>query len=175
MAGCSGGGWHFHAFGPPAETLLEVVREIEDRSCASLFLDVTRESPRFSERFLIESGEFEAIRRAAADLGFSVRRGRRFHHLCRACDEGEAFARIREELHCDVAIAVGGSLVDAAFMRRADVAVIVPGPNGVDSELLAIVPNARIAPSPAPDGWAAAVEEALKSATSKRRARSAAS
>jgi mannosyl-3-phosphoglycerate phosphatase len=189
------GGWEVEPCGPPAETFLSVVTEIEDRSGASLLVysameesDAAQVSGRtgemlrasttrsFSEPFVIESGSFEAIQRAAAEIGFSVRRGRRFFHLCRQCDEGEAFTRLRDELRCDVAIAIGGSLVDADFLTRADVAIVVPGPDGsIDAELLARVPNARIAPAPAPGGWVAAVEEAVRMATPKRRARSAAS
>lgn len=188
-------GWDVEPCGPPAETLLGVVTEIEDRSGANLLVYSAMEeaeaaqvsgrtgemlhastSRSFSEPFLIESGDLETIKRAAAEIGFSIRRGRRFYHLCRQCDEGEAFTRLREELRCDVAIAVGGSLLDAEFLTRADVAIIVPGPDGtVDAELLAKVPGARIAPAPAPAGWAAAVEEAVRTATTKRRARSAAS
>jgi len=188
-------GWDVEPCGPPAETFLGVVTEIEDRSGANLLVYSAMEesaaaqvsgrsgemlrastSRCFSEPFVIESGDLEAVKRAAAAIGFSVRRGRRFFHLCRQCDEGEAFTRLREELGCDVAIAVGGSPVDAEFLMRADFPIIVPAPDGsIDAELLATVPGARIAPSPAPAGWAAAVEETVRMATSKRRIRSAAS
>jgi predicted mannosyl-3-phosphoglycerate phosphatase (HAD superfamily) len=126
---------------------------------------------------VIESGNLESITRAAAAIGFSVRRGRRFFHLCRACDEGEAFTRLREELQCDVAIGVGGSVVDADFLMRADIAIVIPGPNGTaDPELLAKLPDARVAPAPAPDGWAAAVDEVFRSIVNpKKRVRRAAS
>lgn len=187
-------GWEVEACGPPAETFLSVVTEIEDRSGANLLVYSAMDqsaaaqvsgrtgemlyastSRCFSEPFVIESGDLAAIKRAAAEIGFSVRRGRRFFHLCRQCDEGEAFTRLREELRCDVAIAVGGSLLDAEFLSRADLSIIVPGPDGsIDAELLDKVPNARIAPSPAPGGWAAAVEDAVKTAAApKRRARRA--
>jgi mannosyl-3-phosphoglycerate phosphatase family protein len=189
------GQWELEACGPPAETFLSVVREIEDRSGANLLVysamdeaaasrvsgrtgDMLRASTHrvFSEPFLIESGDPEAVKRAAAEIGFSIRRGRRFLHLCRECDEGEAFSRIREELHCDVAIGVGGSLVDAEFLMRADIPIIVPGADGtIDSELRSQVSSARIAPSQAPAGWTLAVEDAVRTANSKRRIRSAAS
>ena len=156
--------WDVEACGAPAETLLDVVRDVEDRTGASLFVYPTGEIP-----FTIESGDLEAVCGAAAEAGFEVRRGRRFLHLCRECDEGQAFLRLREELRSDVAIAVGGSLADAAFLSRADVAIVVPGADGqVDAELLAKVPHAHIAPSPAPYGWAAAVEEAVAQRTSMR-------
>lgn len=171
------GAWEVEPCGPPAETMLDVVRDIEDRSGANLLVysaladsEASRISGRsgamlqastrrrFSEPFVVESGELEEIRRAASTIGFSVRRGRRFLHLCRACDEGEAFSRLREELGCGTAVALGSAAVDAEFLARADVAVVLPGPDGEpDAELLAKVPHARIAPAPAPDGWSAAI------------------
>ena len=187
--------WEVEPCGPPAETFLRVVTDIEDRSGANLLIysameesaaakvsgrsgEMLRASTRraFSEPFVIESGDLEAVKRAAAEIGFSVRRGRRFFHLCRECDEGEAFSRLREELQCDVTIAVGGSLVDAEFLTRADLPIVVPAADRtIDPELLARVTAARIAPSPAPAGWTAAVEEALRTTSSRRRVRSAAS
>jgi mannosyl-3-phosphoglycerate phosphatase family protein len=186
--------WVVEPCGPPAEALLDVVREIEDRSGADLLVysalpeaDAARYSGRagemlrastrrhFSEPIIIESGKFGAVSEAAGELGFTIRRGRRFFHLCRECDEGEAFTRVRDELGCEVTIAVGGSPLDAEFLTRADVAIIVPGPDGIiDPDLRKRVPEARMAPGPAPNGWAVAVEDALQSASvMKRRARRA--
>jgi len=176
----SGAGWEVEPCGPPAEALLDVVFDIEQRSGANLLVysalpdrEASELSGRsgemlhasthrcYSEPFVIESGDLDAVKRAAAAIGFSVRRGRRFLHLCRAFDQGEAFLRLRDELQCDVAIALGGTAVDAEFLMRADVPIIVPGPDGEpDPELLASVPHARIAPAPGPAGWASAVEEA---------------
>jgi mannosyl-3-phosphoglycerate phosphatase len=172
------GSWEVEPCGPPAETLLDVVRDIEDRSGARLVIfsalerrdaevvsgrhgEMLEASIRrcFSEPFMIESGDEKAIRRAAAELGFSVRSGRRFLHLCRECDEGEAFARVRNEIQCETAIGLGGSVVDAEWLSRVDIPVIVPGADGADPQLLARVPKARIAPAPAPAGWAAAIDE----------------
>ena len=179
-----GEAWEIEPCGPPAEALLDVVLEIERRSGANLLVysalpedDAARLSGRsgpmlqasthrcFSEPFVIESGELEEVTRAAAEIGFSIRRGRRFFHLCRACHEGGAFARLREELQCDVAIGVGGAAIDAPFLERTDIPIVIPGPDGhPDPELLASVPDARIAPAHGPRGWAAAVEEALTAA-----------
>ncbi len=187
-------GWEVEPCGPAADTLLDVVRDIENRSGANLLVysalsptEAARLSGRsgamlqasthrcFSEPFVIESGELERVQSAAAALGFSVRRGRRFLHLCREFDKGEAFARLRDELQCEITVAVGGAAVDAEFLTRADIAIIVPGPNGEpDAELLASVPNARIAPSPGPEGWAAAVDQVWQTlATPRKRAKRA--
>ena len=181
-------GWEVEPCGPPSETLLEVVRDIEDRSGARLLIysalppsQAARLSGRsgemleasthrrFSEPFVIESGSFDDVRDAAASIGFTVRRGRRFLHLSRDFDEGEAFSRLREELRCDTAIALGGSLLDAEFLSRADIPIIVPARGGAaDSDLVERVPDARIAPSPAPGGWAAAIDAVLPALKRRR-------
>jgi mannosyl-3-phosphoglycerate phosphatase family protein len=189
IARWSGDGWEVEPCGPPVDTLLDVVLDIERRSGANLLIysalpeiDAARLSGRsgemlrastrrsFSEPFVIESGDLERVKHAASALGFSVRHGRRFLHLCRTCDEGEAFTRLREELQCHLAIAAGGAAVDAEFLARADIPIIVPGPDGApDAELLAAVPNAHVAPMPGPAGWAAAVDEAWRSLSAPKR------
>lgn len=182
IARWTNGRWEVEPCGPPSETLLEVVREIEDRSGADLIVcsalseaEASRISRRiglavrasvgrwFSEPFVIERGDFDAVRRAARALGFCVRRGRRFLHLCRECDEGEAFLRLREELRCERTVALGSAAADAGFLSCADIAVVVPGPDGrPDPELMETLPHARVAPAPAPDGWAAVLGELWK-------------
>ncbi len=194
IARWNGSDWEVEPCGPPAETVLDVVREIEDRSGASLLVysalgerEAARISGRsgemlqastrrcFSEPFVIESGDLRTVEKAAASIGFSVRAGRRFLHLCRECDEGEAFTRVREELRCETAIALGGTLVDAEFLDRADIPIVIPGTDRkASAQLLARVPHARVASSPAPYGWAAAVEDALRTVEApKRRTRRA--
>jgi len=173
------GHWRVEPYGPPAETMLDVVREIEDRADADLIVysalpdeEAARVSGRagemlqrstrraFSEPFLIDRGNLIDVTRAASSLGFSVRRGRRFLHLCRTCDEGEAFARVRDEIGCQFAIGIGGSPVDAEVLSRADVAIVIPPREGsVDPELMARVPRARIASGPAPEGWASTIND----------------
>ena len=148
--------WKLDARGTDADALLEVIAAIELRSGADLtvysvlpdadaaFLsgrsgDMLRSSTRrsFSEPFLIERGDLEEVTKAAAALGFTVRRGRRFYHLTRAGAESEAFQEICRELRCDLAISLGGSPVDLEFLRRSDVPIVVPLADGsVDPELL---------------------------------------
>jgi mannosyl-3-phosphoglycerate phosphatase family protein len=183
------GHWELEACGPPAEMLLEAIARIEERSGANLLVysalsdsDAARFSGRsgamlqastrryFSEPFALESGDLGKVTAAAESLGFSIRRGRRFFHLCRACDEGGAFTRICDELRIDVAIGVGGSSVDAEFLARCDVAIIMPHDDGEpDGELAGQLPHARIAPASGPAGWAAAVDEALRTAAHAHR------
>ena len=176
------GQWEVEACGPPAEILLDVVARIEERCGANLLVysalsesDAALLSGRsgamlqastrryFSEPFVIESGDLDKVTAAAESLGFSIRRGRRFLHLCRDCDQGGAFTRVCDELRVDFAIGVGGSSVDAEFLARCDLAIIIPHANGEpDAELVAKLPDARIAPAPGPAGWASAVDEASR-------------
>ncbi|HUP60309.1 MAG TPA: hypothetical protein VNA69_07805 [Thermoanaerobaculia bacterium] len=191
IARWSGSRWDVEECGPAADTLLDVIREIEELSGAGLLVysalpaaeaallsgrsgEILRRSTRrcFSEPFVIESGDVEKVAQAAASLGFSIRRGRTFFHLRRACDEGKAFLCLREELRCEAAIALGGTPVDAEFLSRADIAIVVPSAEGTpDAELLANVPAARIAPFPGPAGWAAAIHEVWPEIVSRSRTR----
>jgi mannosyl-3-phosphoglycerate phosphatase len=174
------GEWSVEPCGAPADALLGVIAQIEERSGASLLVysvlpdadaaaisgrtgEMLRGSTRrfFSEPFVIERGDVGKVTRAAASIGYSVRRGPRFLHLCRICDEGTAFERVKQDLACDVTIAVGTSPIDAEFLRRAEIPVIVPGPEGVDQELLRLVPNGRVALAPAPAGWTTGIRLAL--------------
>lgn len=176
------GEWVVEPCGPPADVYLDVIRRIEDASGASLLvysalpdsdaeqlsgrhgamLNASRER-RYSEPFLLESGDLRRVERAAASLGYAVRQGRRFLHLTRDCDQGEAVARVIEELGCDVTIAVGGSPLDAEFMQRAKVAISIPGPDGQhDETVIRSVRGVRLADEPAPVGWAVSVAEACQ-------------
>ena len=76
--------WELEPCGLPADLLLDAIREIEDRSGASLFVDPTPRS--YSVPFVIESGDAEEIARAAASLGLTIRRDERFLYLIRACE-----------------------------------------------------------------------------------------
>jgi mannosyl-3-phosphoglycerate phosphatase len=188
--------WIVEACAPRAEAMLDVIREIEDLSGADIAIysampesDASLLSGRtgdmlarsthreFSEPFLVERGTIDEVVRAAATLGFSVRRGRRFLHLCKSCNEGDALTRLCDEIGCEFVTALGGSPLDADFLARADFPIIIPGIDGeADPELLERVPHARVASAPAPDGWAIAIEEvwsALVSAPGMSRARAA--
>lgn len=171
--------WEVEPCGPDADTLLDLVSTIEDRSGADLTVysvlpenEASRLSGRtgamlrgstrrrFSEPFLMERGDIKAVTKAAASLGFTIERGKRFYYLCRPGCEAAAVKRVRAELACDFAIALGGSPLDAELLASVEIPIIIPGPDGhADRELKAKVPNARIAPAPGSRGWAAAVNE----------------
>jgi predicted mannosyl-3-phosphoglycerate phosphatase (HAD superfamily) len=182
-----GGGWDVEPCGPPGEILLDAIREIEDRCGAELI--VCSAEPcgafagagayvrgagdrAFSEPFLIETGDLADVRRAAASIGFSVRRSGAFFHLLRASEESAAFLRLRDQLRCELVIGVGASPLDAQFVRRSDIPIVVPRSDGTpDPELLAALRTPRIAPASGPAGWAAVVDELCESLFPKRRAR----
>lgn len=187
IARWNNGSWEIEACGTEADALLDAVSAIEARSGADLVVysvlpekDAARLSGRsgamlrgstrrcFSEPFLIERGDIAEVEKAAALLGFNVKRGRRFFYLTRAGAEAEAFLRLRDELRCDVAIALGGSPLDAEFLLRCELPVIVPRPDGIpDPELVAAVPAAHVAALPGAAGWAGAVSHARRSVVRK--------
>lgn len=188
IARWSGSEWEVEQCAPDSDTLLDAVREIEERSGAALSVysvlsdrEAARLSGlsgenlhrsmrrRFSEPFIIESGDIEDVITAAESIGFSVRRDGLFLHLARRCDEGQAFAKLRQELRCDVAIALADSPLDGELLARAEIPIIVPRLDGhPDPELLANVPNARVAPAPGSAGWTAAISEVLALTKSTR-------
>ncbi|HXI13752.1 MAG TPA: hypothetical protein VNM92_14075 [Thermoanaerobaculia bacterium] len=182
------GTWEIEPCGPTSDALLDVVRDIENRSGANLLLysalpelEAARLSGRsgsmlqastrcrFSEPFVIESGEISAVMKAATSIGFSIRRGRRFYYLCHENAGAAAFTSVRDELGIDVVIGVGGSLIDLEFLTLAEIPIIVPRSDGrADVELVTRVPHARIASAAGPAGWAAAVNDAWQSIPATR-------
>lgn len=183
--------WEVEPCGPDADTLLDLVSTIEERSGADLTVysvlpekEASRLSGRtgtmlrcstrrhFSEPFVMERGDIAAVTKAAASLGFTIERGQRFYHLCRPGAETEIVNRVRAELRCDVAIALGGSPLDAELLACSEVPIIVPGPHGrPDPELVLKVPQAHIAPAPGSRGWAAAMKEVWRSVAAPRATR----
>lgn len=171
------GEWDLEILGQTAETLLDVISEIERISGADLAVysamlesesasvsgrrgEMLRASMErhFSAPFFIERGDVAAVKAAAASLGFSVERGQRFYHLVSTESADRAFCRLRDEFRWETAIGVGGSPVDAHVLRCVDTPIIVPTPRGEpDRELLTMVPKAVIAPAPGARGWSAAV------------------
>jgi mannosyl-3-phosphoglycerate phosphatase len=109
------------------------------------------------------------VRRLAARAGLVVSRGGRFWHLHGPTDKGSAARVVRALLERERGplrvIALGDSALDAPLLRAADVAVIVPRPDGrPDPALRRALPDARVAPAPGPAGWARAVQRLLREA-----------
>lgn len=178
IAGWDGDGWIFESVGPSSDELRDAIEEIQrltgarvsryvamGTADAARYSGLTGESlqrsqrRRFSEPFILESGSAEEVIGTAATIGFRVRRGGRFLHLGGIRGKGDAVARVREELGCDVTmVALGDAPMDAEFLGLADIPIIIPHRDGApDPELLVRVPQARVAPAPGPAGWAAAV------------------
>lgn len=127
---------------------------------------LTRESPRLAS----------LVRRTAQRHGMTVSRGGRFHHLHGPSDKARAtrmaMAILEGGRGALAVLALGDSPLDAPFLRQADIAVIVPRPDGrPDPELRRLLPRARIAPAPGPAGWARAVEAVLRGAAPGERHR----
>ena len=179
IAGWDGDGWIFETIGPSSDVLRQAIDELQRRSGARIArysamdaVEAARNSGltgealarsqrrRFSEPFILESGFPEDVIGVAAAMGLRVRRGGRFLHLGGLGGKGEAVARVREELGCDVTmVALGDAPMDAEFLSLADIPIIIPHRDGTpDPELLVRVPQARVAPAPGPAGWAAAVD-----------------
>jgi mannosyl-3-phosphoglycerate phosphatase len=124
----------------------------------------------FDEPFVLARGERRwapVVRRAARRLGLVVTRGGRFYHLHGPTDKGRAARLARGILEARhgalTVVAFGDSPLDAAFLRDADLPVIVPRQDGRPDPLLRrLVPRARVAPAPGPDGWARALEDVLR-------------
>jgi predicted mannosyl-3-phosphoglycerate phosphatase (HAD superfamily) len=143
------GAWKLEPIGVAVDAYLAAIREIEDRSGAQLAVysalpeaDAAKLSGRrgtmlshsllrsFSEPFVIETGSFDAVRRAARAIGFEVRRGRRFLYLCRGGDVAAAFARVRDHFGFDLTIGIGGSMADLELLQCVDVASVLASPEG---------------------------------------------
>lgn len=125
----------------------------------------------FDEPLRLHGGPriFAAVRRAAARHGLILTRGGRFVHLHGRFDKGLATRRLRRLLEREHGplhlIALGDSPLDAPMLRAADVAIIIPHPDGrADPTLRRLVPRARVAPAAGPSGWALAVNALLDAA-----------
>lgn len=108
----------------------------------------------------------------AEDRGLRLTRGGRFFHLMGPTDKGRAVRELAAVLDGGRpihTIVLGDSPNDASMLAEASEAIIVPRPSGVaDATLRAAVQWARIAPSPGPAGWNAAVLAALAGSDTDR-------
>ena len=112
--------------------------------------------------------EIRSFCRKAQARGYSVLRGGRFWHLSGGCDKGLAlsvligFFRTAWQTRI-VTIALGDSGNDLPMFRLVDRPILIPKPDGsFASEVTQAMPRIRRAKKPGPEGWAAAVQEALR-------------
>jgi mannosyl-3-phosphoglycerate phosphatase len=122
----------------------------------------------FDEPFVFTADPWRhrpAIRRVLARRRLVITRGGRFHHLHGRTDKGRAMRLVRRWLaeshdHRFLTVALGDSEHDLPLLRAADVAVIVPRPDGrLDPALADNLPAALRARHPGPAGWSAAVRQ----------------
>lgn len=151
-----------------ARLLLYSAMRIDEAAAASGLtgVDLSRSMQRrFGEPFLLERGSLRDVQEAAEALGFRVRSGARFHHLCGPTGTGDAVKRVCDEIAASLGerpfvVALGDAPMDAEFLSIADVPIIVPRQDGTPDPLLtAMLPEARIAPAAGPRGWAQAIDE----------------
>lgn len=114
------------------------------------------------EPFVLESGDEDALRRAAERRGLRITRGGRFHHLTGPHDKGKAVRQVLKLLAPDRTIGLGDAENDLSLLRAVDLPILVPRPDGgVDPALATALPEAARAPAPGPGGWNEAVLRAL--------------
>ncbi len=189
-----GSSWRMEACGAGTKALREAVPVIERRAGARLRLysamrldeaaaasgltgmDLRRSLQRnFDEPFVLESGSLSAVEKAARSIGLRVRTGGRFHHLSGPARKAAAALRVRDEIAASsgaqpFVVALGYAPIDIEFLSLADIPIIMPRRNGApDPLLVAMLPEARIAPAAGPEGWAKAIDEISDSLTSQIR------
>lgn len=121
----------------------------------------------FSEPFLTPKGlPAEHIRTVVRSLGYEVVVGDRFSHLIGVhSGKGravEALVQLYQKQHPDAQIrtvGLGNSPNDITLLEAVDIAIVMPGEAGPHPQLRDR--GWRIAPSPAPLGWAQAVTQVL--------------
>lgn len=187
-----GSSWRMEACGAATKTLRDAARLIEQRTGARLRLysamrldeaaaasgltgmDLRRSLQRnFDEPFVLESGSLASVEEAARSIGLRVRTGGKFHHLSGPAPKGAAAQRVRDEIAATsgarpFVVALGYAPIDIEFLSLADIPIIMPKRNGVpDPLLMAMLPEARIAPAAGPEGWAKAIDEISDSLASQ--------
>ncbi len=125
---------------------------------AAATLAQTRE---FTEPFVTPAGILApALERAAAQLGLQVTVGDRFSHLIGAgAGKGRAVQALVAAFSGDrppATLGLGNSPNDLPMLAAVDQAIVIPGPQGPHPQLAHR--GWAIAPAPAPEGWAAAVQ-----------------
>jgi mannosyl-3-phosphoglycerate phosphatase len=114
------------------------------------------------EPFVLESGDEQVVREAAARRGLRVTRGGRFHHLTGATDKGRAVRQVLTLIGPESSIGLGDAENDLGLLGAVDRPILVPRPDGsIDPALAAAFPAASRAPAPGPEGWNQAVLTAL--------------
>ncbi len=149
--------------GAPARSLAE----IGDDELASLTGLGRPELPLVRERkatlpLVVDRVWDECLRAALAeDPRLRLVRGDRFLHLQGCHSKADVVPRLvaLAAPGPGLLVACGDAPNDAELLAAADIAVIVPRPEGPDRDLVAAFPAAVVAPHPCGRGWAAAIAE----------------
>ena len=124
----------------------------------------------FTEPFLTPKNTTpERLTAAAAEMGFRVVVGDRFSHLIGAvAGKGAAvhklvslYATTFPDTETITTVGLGNSPNDLDMLENVDQAIVMPGPSGPHPRLADR--GWQIAPEPAPEGWAIAVNQVLES------------
>lgn len=105
------------------------------------------------------------FREALTAAGLTLTRGGRFWHVAGSVNKGDGLAAVLEAMSAGSpsrrnAIALGDSPIDLPMLERADLAIVIPAPDGT----VRIHPNNPrqiIAPCPGSAGWNAAIMQWL--------------
>ena len=138
-------------------------REVSDLTGLSETEAALARQREHDEPFVVESGDEEAVRRAAERRGLRVTKGGRFHHLSGAADKGKAVRQVLALLAPGASIGLGDAENDLGLLGAVDQPILVPRADGsVDPALVAAFPAAQRAPAPGPEGWNQAVLQAVR-------------
>ncbi len=113
-----------------------------------------------------DGSALELLRSEAEAAGLAVVGGGLFPHLKGPADKGTAFDRLLSHYAASGGsrtVALGDSANDLPMLAKADLAVLMPRPDGsFDPGLRAALPRAILAPGPGPAGWAEAVLDIIR-------------
>lgn len=125
----------------------------------------------FTEPFMTPKNvEAQALIDTVEDFGFRVVVGDRFSHLIGGdAGKGTAVRRLTEFYRatlpagCPITtVGLGNSPNDLEMLEAVDIPIVLPGKSGPHPQLAD--QGWKVAPAPAPEGWAAVVEEVLAAA-----------
>lgn len=116
----------------------------------------------WDEPFVVDQDPADLLA-AIGRRGLSWSRGGRFYHIHGRNDKAEAARRVIARFSRQgpvVSMGLGDGLNDATFLQVVHVPVLMP--SAALEELQRLVPHGRVAPTPGPEGWAAAVQAFLE-------------
>ncbi len=119
---------------------------------------------RFDLPFLASADAADEVREALpAGNRIRLTAGGAFWHLHGRHDKADAARRLLALVRTPGrSVGLGDAPNDAGFLALVDIPILVPGPSGIDPQLLGALPGARQAPAVAGEGWGAAVQALLQ-------------